>query len=407
MRILVLAEDVPWPETNGGRIRTANVVRALASLGEVDVFAHVSTDEPAAVPAGEPARRIGSTPRTRATINRWRDLRWVMNGKVPREYSARDYTQARRDLRQWMQGPYDLAWVGNAETFVAFEPELSMSKIVDLYDLGDTKLRWRLAAARDPSESTAASARARVRRRARTAVMRVNLRRWRQLHAHVVARARAVVVASELDHERLGCADAWVIPNGYSRPVTRCGHLESRDPATVIIQGSMTYDPNIDGAEFFVGRVWPELRRLRPTAELRIVGAGNRRVGTLASTPGVTVTGYVPEIEAELRLADIAAVPLRFGGGTRLKILESFAHGIPVVSTRVGCEGLKVKDGEHLVVADEPEAFGAACDRLIGDQALRHRVVAAALALFEDEYEWGRIRPSIIACAERVIEPRG
>jgi glycosyltransferase involved in cell wall biosynthesis len=92
-------------------------------------------------------------------------------------------------------------------------------------------------------------------------------------------------------------------------------------------------------------------------------------------------------MEPELARADLAVVPVRYGGGTRLKILESFAHRVPVVSTTVGAEGLDVEDGVHLLLADEPDDFALACERLLTDAALRSRVVDAAHERYLQRYE--------------------
>ena len=100
-------------------------------------------------------------------------------------------------------------------------------------------------------------------------------------------------------------------------------------------------------------------------------------------------------MEPELARADIAVVPLRMGSGTRLKILESFAHRIPVVSTTIGADGLDVQDGVHLLLADRPDEFARACRRLIEDRALARRLVDAAEQRFLDRYEWSNAKDRI------------
>lgn len=102
----------------------------------------------------------------------------------------------------------------------------------------------------------------------------------------------------------------------------------------------------------------------------------------------------------QLAAADIAVVPIRFGGGTRIKILEAFAHGLPVVSTTVGCEGLDVIDGQHLLVADDPAAFAAACLRLSEDAELRTRLVTAAAELWKSRYRWTVLSPYIVSAVQ-------
>ncbi len=124
---------------------------------------------------------------------------------------------------------------------------------------------------------------------------------------------------------------------------------------------------------------------------------GPRRPPTNSTTPrDVVVVGQVPEMEPELARADVAVVPVRYGSGTRLKILESFAHRVPVVSTTVGAEGLDVEDGVHLLVADGADAFAAACERLVADADLRRRLIEAAEQRFVERYE------SRVACRQIV-----
>jgi glycosyltransferase involved in cell wall biosynthesis len=133
------------------------------------------------------------------------------------------------------------------------------------------------------------------------------------------------------------------------------------------------------------------------------VGEAPPDVQALGREPNVTVTGYVEDLGAELERCDVALVPLRRGTGTRLKILEAFAHSIPVVSTSVGAAGLDVVDDEHLLLADAPEAFADASARLVRDEALRNRLTAAARTLVEDHYDWRRIETEIAELARATI----
>ena len=122
--------------------------------------------------------------------------------------------------------------------------------------------------------------------------------------------------------------------------------------------------------------------------------------------PAVTVVGTVPAMEPELARADIAVVPIRYGSGTRLKILESFAHRVPVVSTTVGAEGLEVVDGVHLLLADDPDAFAAACQRLLTEPDLRKRLVDAAEMLYREQFERSAARDRIQALVREVAGSR-
>ncbi len=166
-------------------------------------------------------------------------------------------------------------------------------------------------------------------------------------------------------------------------------------PPTILFQGSLHYGPNIDGVDWLIEEVAPRLWAQLPDVQIRLVGTTSRTVEARNRPPSVIVAGRVPEMEPELVRADIAVVPLRIGSGTRLKILESFAHRIPVVSTTIGADGLDVEDGVHLLLADRPEDFAHACRRLIEDRALARRLVDAAERRFLERYEWSIVKDRI------------
>lgn len=132
------------------------------------------------------------------------------------------------------------------------------------------------------------------------------------------------------------------------------------------------------------------------------MGTVNRQVEALGALPGVTVTGWVPDMAAELARADLAVAPILYGGGTRIKILEAFAHRLPVVSTTVGVEGLDAVAGRHLLVADDPRAFADACARALLEEPLRKGLVDEAERLFLERYQWARIRADAAELARAV-----
>ena len=148
------------------------------------------------------------------------------------------------------------------------------------------------------------------------------------------------------------------------RPV---GRDDVATPPVVVFQGTLRYSPNADAARFLVEDVGPRLRALVPDARIRLVGVAPPALARLAHPPAVTLTGQVPDITAELARADVVVIPLRYGSGTRVKILEAFAHRIPVVSTSLGAEGLDVVAGKQLLVADDAEGIAQACASVLGD----------------------------------------
>ena len=175
-----------------------------------------------------------------------------------------------------------------------------------------------------------------------------------------------------------------------------------RKPAVALFQATFDYAPNIDAADWLVTEVAPRLRALLADLEIRLVGKPVPGVKRYHSPPAVTVVGAVPTMAPELSRADIVVVPIRYGSGTRLKILESFAHRVPVVSTTIGAEGLDVEDGVHLLLADDPDAFAAACERLLTEPEFRRRLVDAAENRYLEQYEWSIGRDRVQALAREV-----
>ena len=173
------------------------------------------------------------------------------------------------------------------------------------------------------------------------AQVRLNARDWRQFQRSVAGDVDRVVLCSDLDARRAGLPNVVIVPNTYQRPDRAIGHASVRQPAVVLFQATFDYTPNVDAAEWFVAEVVPRLRARLPDVEVRLVGTPVPGVQRHHAPPAITVVGAVPAMEPELARADIAVVPIRYGSGTRLKILESFAHRVPVVSTTVGAEGLR------------------------------------------------------------------
>jgi glycosyltransferase involved in cell wall biosynthesis len=196
------------------------------------------------------------------------------------------------------------------------------------------------------------------------------------------------VLANPLESAGIVGEHISVIPNGYTVPLLR-GVRPVQPRPRLLFVGVMHYFPNTDGALFLAQEVVPRLRELvGDQFEIRIVGHPPPVLQQLNDDPNIVVTGFVDDLASELNHADLVVVPLRHGTGTRLKILEAFAHAIPVVSTAVGASGLGCTDGHELLLADTPEDFAAACARLLSDVTLREHLAREAYALVADEYDW-------------------
>jgi glycosyltransferase involved in cell wall biosynthesis len=160
-------------------------------------------------------------------------------------------------------------------------------------------------------------------------------------------------------------------------------------PPTILYIGTLSWPPNVNAVRFLVDDVLPRVRRSLPGARLTVVGkTPPPEIQRLAREDGrITVAANVDDVMPYFRDAHVLAVPLQAGGGTRLKILEAFAAGLPVVSTAVGCEGLRVQDGQHLVVA-EREDFAGAIASLLSDPARAQALAERARVVARERYDW-------------------
>ena len=291
-------------------------------------------------------------------------------------------------LRDWADAPYDVVWFSTARSYEWLRrPDLGPT-IVDLGDLEDVKARLRAELLTDQLQSTGAGAL--IRNRLAAYQVRLNASDWGRFQRSVAAQVQRVVIASDLDAARSGLPNVSVIPNMYPRPPRPAGNPAAGGPPVLLFQGNLCYPPNIDAAQWLATVIAPIVRVAVPDAEVRLVGRPGANVTELDQPGAVTVVGEVPSMEGELARASAAVVPLRYGSGTRVKILESFAHRVPVVSTTLGAEGLDAEDGVHLLLADDPEELASATVRLLGDSRLRTRLVEAAEALYLDRYD-GRL----------------
>lgn len=183
-----------------------------------------------------------------------------------------------------------------------------------------------------------------------------------------------------------------VVPNGVDTEANRPDASVTVQPNTIIYTGAVTYFANLDAVEYFINDVFPLVRARLPEAQFSVTGGtGKVDVSALRAQPGVVFTGYLPSVAPAVQASCVNVVPLRIGSGTRLKILESMALGVPVVSTTKGAEGLKVHPGEDILIADTPQEMADAILSLMRDEALRARLVKAGRALVEREYDWGVI----------------
>jgi len=388
-RILYVTSALPYPPDSGSKIRSYQMLRYLAGKGPVTL---VTPGRPGADDAHVAALRAHCQ---RIHVVDERTL-WLAHSQhtaptfgqrlgalLRREsWTIQDFRSEalRRQLLELDPSAFDLVIVRYPQmAYYLFEEARLrplLSKLV--IDVDDVAVR-----SLERSLNRAPASYATLRGRINLAFLR---RYYRQL-----SRARGCLVVSALDQaylqERQLAQAVEVVPNMVEMAALgpqRNGHAIL--PSFLFV-GLMSYPPNEEAAVYFCEQIFPRIRAARPDARVTIVGRRpTARVERLGRLPGVTVAGMVPSIGHCYEEAGVAVVPLLNGSGTRIKILEAMAHRTPVVSTTIGCEGLDVAHGAHLLIADEPAAFAERCLALVEDPAMGSGLIERAYELVNERY---------------------
>lgn len=403
MRILWLKSELLHPVDKGGRIRTYEMLRALSAVHDIT---YLTLDDGTAAPdalarADEYCARVVRVPFATA----------------PR-FSARFWSEIA--LSSVSSLPYAL-WKYRVPEFGAAAERLAAGADVDVvvcdFLTPAVNLPRRLHA---PSVLFQHNVEAEIwRRHAATATNPVarafftlQHRRMVRFEAAACRRFDEVIAVSERDaahfREVYGCPHVSAVPTGVDTEGFRPSGRVGRIAGNVVFTGAMDWMPNVDGIGWFVQEVWPRVRAAVPGATFTIVGRQPvARIRELAdAATGVEVTGGVPDVRPYLERASLCVVPLRVGGGTRLKVYEAMGMEVPLVSTAIGAEGLPVRDGEHLRLADSVEATAAACIALLQDPETARAMAARAADYVRREFGWGAVAARFAALCAGAVERR-
>jgi sugar transferase (PEP-CTERM/EpsH1 system associated) len=393
MRILWLKSDLLLPLDKGGKLRTWHLMRHLAQRHEITYLAFKEPGQPRADIDGmrEVAAHVETVVRTEPAKGTWRFYADAAAHLVdPLPYAVGKYRSPefkRRLERLLATNAFDLVVCDFLFPAVNLPKHLPCPAVIFTHNV-EADI-WR----RHASTKSGAIARA---------LYRTQHRRMLRFERATLARFEGVLAVSEADRATFATLypeaihePVYVVPTGvdtgYFAPAP--GDPASR---TLVFTGSMDWLPNEDAMQFFCRDILPLIRAVEPGVTLSIVGrAPTPAVARLASEPCVRVTGRVDDVRPYMKEAAVYIVPLRIGGGTRLKIFEAMSMGKAVVSTTVGAEGLPVTDGTHLSLADEPQAFASTVIDLLRDRERRARLETAARALVLERYDWSAVAGSL------------
>jgi len=394
LRVAVLDEELPYPLTSGKRIRTFHLLSRLAERHRITILCHRNAD-PAEVPVAERAfRKLGIE-----TI--------VVPRAIPPKSGAGFYTRLAGNLLSPL--PYSVATHTSPELVEAAALHAAECH-VDLWHCEWTPyaqvlrraLRGKLR--RKPWIVMAHNVESLIwKRYAETeehAVKRWYVRKqWKKFERFerwAFANATWSVAVSEPDAELIrneldGTEQTEVVENGVDTLGFRPQRDIDRDPMSILFVGSLDWRPNQDGVKLLFDRIYPAVLAAEPKASLAIIGRNpppwmQQRA---ADFPRCRVIGNVPDVRPYLATCGMTVVPLRVGGGSRLKILESLATATPVVSTRIGAEGLNLQPGKHLVVTPDERGLAEGIVGLMRDPDRAADLAEEGRRLVVRDYDWG------------------
>ena len=382
MRILFIANITPWPMHGGAHLRIFNLMKRIAARHDVSIGCHAWNDADRAGVAdlnrmGFPAT-AGTTWWGSTSRHVKPGLRYALRGIPP---DAAQY-QAPELHRLISEGNYDVLHIEESSLapYAASIPRnRGIRTVITLHNV--QFLQDRRIAEIESSFS---------RRMWRS----FNARWMRRYEPRMAAGFHRVITVSSDDRDALRRRAPGlrvdVIPNGVATQDLAPLPPHRGRPALVFV-GTLAYRPCVDGAVWLVKEILPLLRRTFPDLDVWIVGKQPTAEVLALAGPGVFVAGEVDDVRPYYARSSIAVVPLRAGGGSRLKILEAMALGRCVVSTTIGAEGLHVQPGIHVAVADDTASFAAAIAELLADDTRRRAMEQAARHLVETEYDWDAI----------------
>jgi len=381
MKILWVKSDFLHPTTKGGHIRTLEMLKRLRRRHEIHYVAFDLEEQAGAVErSGDYSAKAYPIPHKvprRFTPGFWAQAAAGIFASLPLAVSRYRSTSMRREITR-------LAGSEKFDTVVCdfLFPAINFSDLshVVLFQHNVESAIWKRHAEHGPTA-------------AHRAYFRAQYQRMRRYETDICRAAKKVIAVSQDDAEVMGREYgvreiSWV-PTGvdiefFSPP----GHIQH--DLDLVFVGSMDWMPNDDGVVWFLANVLPLIRTKRPDCSLAIVGrrpsASLRKLAK--DDPRIVVTGTVTDVRPYLWRSKVSIVPLRIGGGTRLKIYEAMGAQVPVVSTTIGAEGLDVRDGENIALADSPREFADRCLALLDDADARRRLSSAAWEMVSSCYSW-------------------
>ena len=398
VRILWLKTELLHPVDKGGKIRSYNMLKALKRNSHITYLTldDGTSDDTARELASEYCHELVCIPhRRREKFTTGFYVELVMNLASDLPYAIKKYESAemRREIEQRV-GQFDVLICDFLAPAVNVPRNLERATV--LFQHNVEAMIWK----RHHEVQTNAARKAYL------------FRQWRKMfdfEAKTCPQFDCVVAVSREDREMMQqqyhVENVYDVPTGVDTEFFRPSGIQTRKPHNLVFTGSMDWLPNEDAIRYFTEQIMPRIKRDVPGVTLTVVGR-NPYPGLVELSkrdPSVVVTGRVDDVRPFMDEAAVYIVPLRIGGGTRLKIYEGMAMEKAIVSTSIGAEGLPVVDGREIVLADTPESFAKAVIKLIRDENLANQIGQRAAERVRSEFGWDKVADDFAAICERAI----
>jgi sugar transferase (PEP-CTERM/EpsH1 system associated) len=396
MRVLQLAPRVCWPLDTGAKLRNYHLARVLSRDARVTLLAF---GDSSSAELRDVYTEIVTVPRGNGY-----SLGKLLRGAVGRtplpllNYTSQEMTDA--VARLLAEDEFDVVQVESIHLMSYLRTIRARTKrglvICDWHNI-ESELMQRYS-----EQEKSAPRRAYAGRTARL-MKDSEQRALSEFDAHIAVSERDAKALRSVNSS----ANVFVIENGVDSSYYATDGSQSNARKRIVFVGSMDYHANVEGVLRFARSVWPAVHQQKPELVFTIVGKDPASaVRELSSIKGIEVTGSVADVRPYYREAVVAIVPLNVGGGSRLKILEAMAASVPVVSTRLGAEGLHVRDGENILIADGEDRLTKALIDLVNDENLRGQLVSGGHSLVAERYDWARLGAKLSECYRQLLSAR-
>jgi polysaccharide biosynthesis protein PslH len=397
MRILYLSRWFPYPQDNGSKIRVFNLIKYLAARHSVDLlsFSSKPVDEARIEEMRKYCNWIETTIFKEIPLGKYKNMRNLFSPVPLFLHRTHSMDMQRRVERAVKNQHYDLV-IANQMSMVPYTlplpirrkvfEEIELTVFYEKYRLETSKLkRWR------------------------------NRMTWLKATHYIASSLEgfdAGTVVSEIERQRVkqiyrGSSQICLIPNGINFPDEQID-FGPPIPDTLIFSGSLTYDVNFDAIAYFMKEIFPQIKSTRPEVKLMVTGKlDGVKIEDIPNKDWITFTGFLEDVRPAVAKSWASVVPLRKGGGTRLKILEALSLGVPVITTAKGAEGLDLIPQKDLFIADQPESFANTVLQVLDNCELREQSAQAGRRKVMQKYDWKVIGPQFCNLVEGLVKEGG